>query len=182
MFRSTFEGQITRISACYIVVRENMTKVHFIPHAKYEIRTELKRSEVLERILSEISTQSRIDKLLNNNRKNFRGSIGTDTFKLRKILDHRNSWNPTLKGKLYEDATGTTIKLRINIHPVVLIFSIVWSTLILTFGLEGTNSIEQALWPLGMIIFLYVLTFIFFNIATEQAVNALNKAIGKDSP
>ena len=117
---------------------------------------------------------------MNDNKRNFRGSVGTNSFKLRKILDHRNSWNPILTGQLSEDTNGTIINLKITIHPGVLVFSFVWVILVLAFGLANINSLEQVLWPFGMLVLLYALTFIFFNLATEQAVDALHKAINKN--
>ncbi|WP_375578682.1 hypothetical protein ABWH96_16875 [Marivirga tractuosa] len=155
-----------------------MAKIHFIPYAKYEIKTDLNIIEIQERIAEEISTQSRVKKLFHDNKKKFRGKVGPHGFKLRKILDHRNSWNPTLKGQFIELEHGTLVKLKVSIHPIILIFSLLFTAFILFLGLANANSLVEALWPILIFFLLYIFTFFGFNLAAEQAVDTIYKTIG----
>lgn len=155
-----------------------MAKIHFIPYAKYEIKSDLNIIEIQERIADQISTQSRVKKLFHDNKKKFRGKVDPNGFKLRRILDHRNSWNPTLKGQFIELEQGTLIKLKVSIHPIILVFSLLFIAFISFQGLTSINSLEEAFLPIGLLFFLYVFTFFGFNLATEPAVDAIYKTIG----
>jgi len=93
----------------------------------------------------------------------------------------RNSFNPTIKGKLHEDENGTTIEVKMRLHIFVGIFMTIWlgfAFLFLLAGLTGAAP-EFILTPFIMLLFGYGLTtggFKYESIRAKKHLAALFEA------
>jgi hypothetical protein len=54
------------------------------------------------------------------------GSVGETSFRLRKRIYYRNSFQYSLSGKLIDDNGQTRLHCRIGPHPLVLAFLVIW--------------------------------------------------------
>jgi hypothetical protein len=54
------------------------------------------------------------------------GSIGETSFRLRKRIYYRNSFQYSLSGKLIDHNGQTRLRCRIGLHPLVRAFLVVW--------------------------------------------------------
>ena len=54
------------------------------------------------------------------------GSVGENSFRLRKKIFYRNSFQASLSGKFVDDQQGTRLHCRVGLHPFVTAFLIVW--------------------------------------------------------
>jgi hypothetical protein len=54
------------------------------------------------------------------------GFVGENSFRLRKRISYRNSFQASLSGKLIDDPQGTRPRCRVGLHPFVTAFLAVW--------------------------------------------------------
>jgi hypothetical protein len=66
------------------------------------------------------------------------GSVGEKSFWLEQKICYRNSFQTRLRAEFVEEASGTRIRCRIGMHPLVSAFMIVWFAGV-TFGLIASG-------------------------------------------
>jgi len=52
----------------------------------------------------------------------FIGSVGDNSFRLRRDIHYRNSFLPLIRGHIFPVGTGTRINVTMHLHPVVGLF------------------------------------------------------------
>jgi hypothetical protein len=52
----------------------------------------------------------------------FIGSLGDNSFRLRRDIHYRNSFLPVIRGHIFPAGTGTRINVTMHLHPVVGFF------------------------------------------------------------
>jgi hypothetical protein len=156
-----------------------MAKVFYIPYGKYEIESDITKEELIANIKNQISGFQSSDNSKRKNKGKLAGVINSETgdFKIRKRLNYRNNFNPTLKGRIIK-ADGRsrvllTIKLPIFSYIFILTFCILWAI----FGISGINTLKDLMWPLGGIAFMYFLTFFGFNMGAGPALDTLYELV-----
>ncbi|MDA0269256.1 MAG: hypothetical protein O3A14_20445 [Cyanobacteria bacterium] len=99
----------------------------------------------------------------------YAGAVNDAGFEMRRIIHYRNSFLPQIRGRFESGPLGTTAHITMGLHPLVLVFLLMWSTPwlglglpILVFGvLSGNAPMEMALMPLVPIAFLAVVWLAF---------------------
>jgi hypothetical protein len=59
------------------------------------------------------------------------GSVGETSFRLRKRIFYRNSFQASLSGKFIDDPRGTRLRCRVGLHPFVTVFLTIWIGIVL---------------------------------------------------
>ncbi len=59
----------------------------------------------------------------------FQGSIGDRVFKVTRIIHYRNSFLPTIRGKVLPREAGARVHLLLTLHPAVAVFMALWLAL-----------------------------------------------------
>lgn len=60
------------------------------------------------------------------NYKEYEASFSKNTFKMRRIIKHRNSFLPEINGEIFRHGSGTIIKVKFSLNQFVKIFMIIW--------------------------------------------------------
>jgi hypothetical protein len=91
----------------------------------------------------------------------FQGNVTLDGFKMTRIIHYRNSFLPVLRGTFLRAPAGTTIRIKMELHPLVMAFMCFWfsgvglglavATTALVSG--RTQLSPMLLIPLGMLAF-----------------------------
>ncbi len=87
------------------------------------------------------------------------GSVGENSFRLRKRIFYRNSFQASLSGKLIDDNGETRLHCRVGLHPFVIAFLAVWIGFVLIGCMAmivplATGAIPANRWPQAAIPFL----------------------------
>lgn len=150
-----------------------MAEIYYIPLARLELKTTLSKEQFNERLSSELSGRSSFIEGHQKNRKHFTGQLGENSFRVSKVLGSRNSFSPIIKGTLKEENEFTTIKIKMILKPATLAFLMFWVFFVVLFSSLQAETLSDILWPIGMVLFAYFITFMGFNSAAEKAINAL---------
>ncbi len=135
-----------------------------IPFDSLTITTSLTFLEVLQR-LDEVLTPPKLFRITlpfgPPPAKPYEGTISGNTFKISRIITGRNSFLPIIKGEIYSQPFGCSIRIRMSLHKIVLAFMILW---LWTTGFIGMFSLFA--WyvePSVGAIFLPILAMFFFG-------------------
>jgi hypothetical protein len=77
------------------------------------------------------------------------GSIGETSFRIRKRIFYRNSFQASLSGKLIDDNGQTRVHCRVGLHPFVTTFLTVWIGIVLIGCIWMIVSLASGAIPLN---------------------------------
>lgn len=156
-----------------------MAKVFYIPYGKYEIESNITKEELIANIKNQISGFQSSDNSKRKNKGKLAGVINSETgdFKIRKRLNYRNNFNPTLKGRIIKVDGGYKLLLTIKLPTASYIFTSAFCILWTVGGLWDVNTFKDLMWPLGGISFVYFLTFFGFNMGAGATLDTLYELV-----
>lgn len=111
--------------------------------------------------------------------KSYRGQIGEHSFKIAKIIYHRNSFLPQIEGRIKAHGRGSQIEIEMKLHTAVIIFMCVWLSIVGEAALMFLVVLFQEefdpafLIPLGMLIFGLALPWTGFLLEAKGSKNFL---------
>jgi hypothetical protein len=122
-----------------------------MPFYSFQIDTALPRQDVVERVRTLIYGE----KSMPSNPAPFVGSVDRESFKLRRVIRYRNSFLPTISGKIHHSPTGTRVNVVMFMHPFVTVFMAFWLSIVAwSIGLTlGSPNPSIALGPGAMFLF-----------------------------
>ena len=97
---------------------------------KCYLKTTLQKYEIKNIIFSIITPLNRI-----YDGKVYRMDDGKYDFEIFRNITNRNSLNPIIKGKIFENNNLSIIKLNIGMHPFVKVFLSIWFGGVIILGL-----------------------------------------------
>lgn len=120
-----------------------------LPYTSFTIETTATIPRLVEQ-LSQVVEPSRIRWIWNRGKehKYFQGQLHERGFRLSRVIHYRNSFLPLIYGRFEEDPLGTTVHVRMHLHPLVLLFLVVWVTV---FTFIVLNIAWDANAPLGVL-------------------------------
>lgn len=155
--------------------------VFYIPYAKLELESEFSKDELSRRIRERISNHNLAGELvaMMRNKGGFMGSVGPSSgnFRIKKRLWYRNSFNPVITGRIVETECGSRIFITIKLPTFIYLFIIFFSLMFILIGISGNTNMENIIFSLGGISFMYVLTFFGFNMGADEALDELYELI-----
>ena len=95
----------------------------FLPYEKLAIKTQLNNKELIRKIADVTDTTGdyHFFSFLTSH-KPYRGKIKIDGFEISRWINYRNSFLPTIKGEITPELSGTSIKIIMHPHFIVIIF------------------------------------------------------------
>ena len=112
----------------------------------------------------------------------FQGTISRESFKITRIIHYRNSFLPIIYGTFLPGLNGTTVNIKMKMHPFVIAFMCFW------FGGVGLGCFARVsnllsskalkpelLIPLGMLVFGVALVSGCFWFEVKQTIPILEK-------
>lgn len=156
----------------------------FIPYTKLLIKTELTIDEVCN-ILIENTYCENLHSF--NEKAFFKGKINFSDFKLKRKINHRNSFNPLIVGKIYDNKNYRTIEIKLFTEPIIIVFTLIIQVYLLSLLIislkEQLNSSVQDFDKIFFIIILilgsYILTMFAFNIEAISIKKELVRSLSK---
>jgi len=132
----------------------------FLPFENITYHTQLPGYEVIKRLSDNLEPRKIFSFGFNRDRKKYEGNIERNKFNINRVIYYKNSFRPTITGKLSEDETGTTIKVKMRLHIFVGIFMTVWLGGVFLGLLAGLTAGDPVfmLVPFIMLLFGYGLT------------------------
>jgi hypothetical protein len=155
----------------------------FIPFDSISLRTKLKAEEVQKRLNLNVSTTGFFESDKDYG-KPFKGRIEGNTFVIKRKMISRNSFRPVLSGMIEDTLIETVIHVKMRLTIYAMVFMIVWLGIMgfitgaFSFvPFSGHGSVDFfAFLPWVILVFVYLITMIGFNVERQKAITAL-KAI-----
>ncbi len=63
----------------------------------------------------------------------FVGKFRGNDFKIKRKINYKNSFNPTIEGKISARSYGTNVKVKICVSPIAQVFMVIWLLLLIAF-------------------------------------------------
>lgn len=153
----------------------------YLPFERITYRTQLSEQEVITRLSGFVEPKK--FGLGRNYLKEYEGSIHNNNFEISRVIQYRNSFLPQINGRIQKGNDGVKIEVALSLHAFVLFFLIVWCSFALIFFIgvsirairEKEISVELFL-PLGMLLFVYVLTMAGFKSESKQSKEFLRRS------
>jgi hypothetical protein len=110
----------------------------------------------------------------------FEGTVGSNSFKITRLISYHNSFLPIVRGAVVPRTTGTDIKVLMHLHPLVAAFMVVWLCAVgssIPDAFNGSSEAFQSI-PFGMFVFGLVLPVAGFLPEAVAATRQLRKHLG----
>lgn len=120
--------------------------------------------------------------------REFTGTVTADGFVVSRKHSYRNSFLPVIIGRLEWVPGGTCIRTTMRLNWFVFAFWFLWMTAV-TWGLltvlmqarDVHGNLAPALFPLGMVVFGYLLCAVSFGYEARRAKDMLDNLLRGDS-
>ena len=115
---------------------------------------------------------------LDDESKKFKGTLGTGTFNIQRIIHYKNAFLPHIKGKISNQKNPklTLIKLEYSLSPFTKVFLILWSTLFIPVSIFLVTKGEfiYILAATGFLIIVYLI----FLYEVKTSTSTIAEAVG----
>jgi hypothetical protein len=156
--------------------------MNLLPYQNVVFRSELNVADVSKKIREHIKPVTAVSSPRNT--KEYEGEIVGNTFNIRRIIWHRNSFLPVIKGTITKEPSGTKIQVKFGLNTIVLISVYVFWGLSLTLSIVTViSSLIFAhfalftLGPLAFLLFMYLLVTISFNFESSKSKKDLKSIL-----
>jgi len=112
--------------------------MNLLPYEKFEIVVAEPLSQAREQLLSNVGPKRFWANFSSPVEHDFRGDIGSTSFKIWRNIHYRNSFLPILHGSFEALPGGTRISVRMRLHLFVIAFLAVWIGTSISFALPFT--------------------------------------------
>jgi hypothetical protein len=135
----------------------------FLPYENYILITKLSPKIVMDKLQAQVQAERSIYKSVSPKNLLYEGRCADNSFKIKKIINYRNSFLPNITGNVYTELGETHIHIKMQPHTFVLVFMGVWLSgvsfgcivtlisTVLNFAANGFNAVLFA--PCGMLAF-----------------------------
>lgn len=107
--------------------------VKWVPHHRFEIQSPLSPSAAIEALKAHVEARRlfRVGFPSSANDKRFQGDVGTDSFSIARVIGYRNSFLPTVTGKVQGAGSRSLISVEMQLHAIALVLMIVIGAMLL---------------------------------------------------
>jgi hypothetical protein len=103
--------------------------------------------------------------------KPLEGTVKGRNFTLRRVIYHRNSFQPYLYGRFKPNDHGTTLIMSMTLHSLTIAFFLLWFGVLFMLSVliffVGTNGLTLLV-PLGFLLFAVILVEVGFHSEANQ--------------
>lgn len=103
------------------------------PHHRFEIQSPLSPSAAIEALKVHVEPRRmwRVGFPNPANDKRFQGDVGADSFSITRVIGYRNSFLPTVVGKVRGAGSRSVISVEMQLHALALVLMIVIGAMLL---------------------------------------------------
>ena len=161
-----------------------------LPVDAFEIET----SYPIEALMRLLETQIEPQKLIRfrfgrRDHKPFQGDFSRDGFKMTRIIHYRNSFLPVIRGTFHPNVRGTTIVIKMTLHPLIIGFMAFWLgtigsvavSMLATTLVSSEVTFGAALVPVGMFVFGCIMVYGGFWWEVNKAKTMLTQMFGSEA-
>jgi hypothetical protein len=147
------------------------------PFVSFRIETDLSTKEAMTAIILAVRTERGILTSNGSQKSRFHGTLSGSSFKIRRVINYRNSFLPVIRGKIRSAGEGAVISITMNLELSTAIFMILWCsitgfTLLNFFSSEASHGFDWITAAL-LLAFGYLLATIGFGIEAKKAEKLL---------
>ncbi|BAZ39832.1 hypothetical protein NIES4101_57890 [Calothrix sp. NIES-4101] len=164
----------------------------FLPYEGLIIYSQLSQESAIQKLIDVVDSSSN-QNFRSSAIKPYRGEIIGYKFKIRRIINYRNSFLPVIQGEIKSVREGCCIDLKIRLNLIVICFTFVWSSpliylllmifivMIIKLFSPGLVTVSGSIPSniifalFGFILFYYCLVTICFKIESTKAKVFLQK-------
>lgn len=140
----------------------------FFPFERLKITTKLSTDEAIRRVVN-VTEPQRYFRWFATDHKPYEGKVEGYQFQISRVINYRNSFLPMIHGEILPEMRGSSIRITMRPHGLVIAFMIFWLggvgffflMMLSTFvsaAMQGTRGNPSALLiPAGMFAFGYLL-------------------------
>jgi hypothetical protein len=156
----------------------------FVPYERLTIETGLTTREAFAALSEHVEPKRFWRNPFSREHKRYQGVVSAEGFEMSRIIHHRNSFLPLIKGRLHPSTRGTLVEIKMSLHPVVAVFMVLWLGFVAIGSLAGVTTWLAAprdvvrLAPLGMFAFGYLLCTLSFKWEVRKERRALVELLG----
>lgn len=122
--------------------------------------------------------------LKNNQSKPYEGYLKENTFKIKRIINNKNSFRPIIIGEISQICGSTQIKVKMRMYIIAYIFMTIWfggvgfGLITLLKSCIDENKFEPAIFvPLGMLLAGYLMMIVSFKFESRKSKNDLEEIL-----
>ena len=159
-----------------------------LPYHRLVFESQFRKEEIIRRLSAEVARRRISFGIFENRREKFEGEVSETGFKINRIIRYRNSFRPVIEGEFSPLVKGVRIDVRLRLHTMVMIFSLLW----LGFGLVASGAVifqfistggfaTGMFIPIAMWLFYIPLMTIAFGVEANKAVKLLSEIFAADA-
>ncbi|MDX2250142.1 MAG: hypothetical protein SF052_25390 [Bacteroidia bacterium] len=151
----------------------------YLPFENIIYKTHLSPDEVRRRLAEKVEPQKFFRMTgfgRNKNDKDYEGKVDQNGFQITRIIGYRNSFLPQIEGEIQPGGEGTSVHVKMNLHPLVWVFIFIWCAGVgSAFVALTVSSVQRGefdlfvLIPLGMLVFVYFMTIFAFKFESAKS-------------
>jgi len=153
-----------------------------LPFARFSIDTNLSHAETRNRLVAAVET--RRFTFWSKSERPFLGRVEMNEFRIRRNINYRNSFLPIIRGCIQAQERGSRVQGTMRPHALVLAFLVFWCAGVVVIGgavsfamLAESGRRADALLPVGMLLFAWLLTSIGFTFEARKAERVLRELV-----
>lgn len=131
--------------------------MNLLPYDAFTLQTHKSLSDVIHDLGSYIGAPRRFRRRGERDRVLYEGKISDSGFEIRRVIHYRNSFLPAIRGQFEPSPSGTIVRIRMSLNPLVAVFLSCWFIAWYSFSipvfllpaLSGDISVETGMF-LGM--------------------------------
>jgi len=154
-----------------------------LPFERLTLRTPLSPDEVYARLAAAVEPVRWYRSPFSRAHRPYEGEITPNGFKIRRVINYRNSFLPAITGRIRVDEIGSAIELVFRLHVVVAVFMVVWlggaaaATIVGAAEILRGHAPAVAWIPLGMLVLGYAMMQGGFVIESRKAKRFFDELI-----
>ena len=155
--------------------------IPLLPYKRVVFETQFSKDEIVRRLMIEVAPRRPPLDLFEKRAEKFEGEVSETGFKISRIIHYRNSFRPVVEGQFFPLVKGVRIEVRMRLHTTILIFSILWLSLVVVgagaviFQIISTNNFAVGMFiPFGLLLFYCLLMTIGFGVEADKAGRLLS--------
>ena len=159
-----------------------------LPYQRLVFESQFSKEEIIRRLIAEVASRRISFGIFENRREKFEGEVSENGFKISRIIRYRNSFRPVIEGEFSSLVKGVRIDVRLRLHTMVMIFSLLW----LGFGLVAAGAVifqiistggfaSGMFIPFGMLLFYFLLMTLAFGVEANKAGKLLSEIFAADA-
>jgi hypothetical protein len=158
-----------------------------LPYDRFIIRTKLTPDEVQQRISGFVEPDQWFRWFSSGEHKPYQGEIENHKFRISRAIHYRNSFLPIIIGEIQSDPGGSTIRITMRMHGLVIAFMIFWlgnvgylvidtigSVLLTTLKISSNEATPSGiLFGIVFFTFGYLMAFLGYKFEAIKSINYL---------